>query len=274
MAKTTAVASLLLALRSYAQSIIYSGTGFGTYYYNVEQVKACGSSFADQNKGPVECSLITPLSLEQINSNYLVAMNHSQLVGDMATYCGRRVIVSVNGVPSGLSLYIGDGCQRCGTGSASSDVWNANAAPGLDFSYSVLSMLSSSACTNGHVSISWEIVNETLYDFDTDGSGSQQGPVGGTFSGSSSHRATGVTAQVVQSASASPSPNPATFTNLAAAASATRKSSRPCTTGAWQCNVNTLEQCLDDSWTARVACPDGLTCQGGNFPFCAPVGYE
>ena len=173
-AKIIAVAGLLFALGAYDQATIYSAIGFGTYYYDIEQVEACGNDFALQNEGPVECSFSTALSLDQINSNYLVAMNRSQLVRDMAMYCGKRVIVSVNGMPSSLPLFIGDGCQRCGTGSASSDVWDPSRAPGLDFSYSVLSELSAGACTYGHISISWEIVDETLYDFDTNAPGSPE----------------------------------------------------------------------------------------------------
>ena len=176
-AQIVAATSLLFALLVHARMTIYKGTGFGTYYYDVGQVHACGNNFGSQNTGPVECSLLTALSLGQINSEYLVAMNHSQLVEDMATYCGKRVIVSVDGVPSTLPLFIGDGCQRCGAGSASSDVWDPNEAPGLDFSYSVLSRLSANACIDGHISISWKIVDDTLYDFDTNDPGSREGPV-------------------------------------------------------------------------------------------------
>jgi hypothetical protein len=166
-AQIVAATSLLFMLRAYAQQTIYSGSGFGTYYYDIEQVEACGDDFANQNLGDVECSFETALSLDQINSNYIVAMNHSQLIQDMALYCGKQVIVSVNGVASSLPLFIGDGCERCGTGSDTSTVWNPNGAPGLDFSYTVLSELSSSACDAGHISISWEIVDVTLYDFET-----------------------------------------------------------------------------------------------------------
>lgn len=146
---------------------IYNGTGFGTYYYDVAEVDACGSDFAIQNTGPVECSFSTALSLDQINSEYLVAMNHTQLVGHLSEYCGKKIVVSVNGLQSGLPLFIGDGCQRCGNGSSSGTVWNPDGAPGLDFSYSVLSELSTNACTYGHIAISWSIVDETLFNFDT-----------------------------------------------------------------------------------------------------------
>jgi hypothetical protein len=171
-------ASLLCVFRAHAQTAIYSATGFGTYYYNIGQTNACGSDFAAQNEGFVECSPLAALSLNQINSEYLVAMNHSQLVGNMAKYCGKRVIVSVNGVPSSLPLFIGDGCKRCSTGSSS--IWDPNGAPGLDFSYSALSDLSANACTDGHISISWKIMDETLYDFYTEETGSLEGTVVGS----------------------------------------------------------------------------------------------
>ena len=92
------------------------------------QLQACGNNFTLQNKGFAECSPSIVMSLDEINSEYLVTMNHSQLIGDMAMYCGERVIVSINGVPSILPLFIGDGCQCCGTGSPSSTIWGPNGA--------------------------------------------------------------------------------------------------------------------------------------------------
>jgi hypothetical protein len=68
----------------------------------------CGTSFAAQNTGQLECSLETVLTLDQVNSDYVVAMNRTQLIGDMANYCGKKVIVSINGQPSSLPLFIGD----------------------------------------------------------------------------------------------------------------------------------------------------------------------
>jgi hypothetical protein len=163
-------ASLLYVFHAHSQTAIYSGTGFGTYYYDIGQNNVCGTEFASQNEGFVECSPLAALSLNQINSEYLVAMNHSQLIGSMTKYCGKRVIVSVNGVSSSLPFFIGDGCQRCSTGS--STIWDPNGAPGLDFSYSALGNLSSNACIDGHISISWKIMDETLYDFHTEETGS------------------------------------------------------------------------------------------------------
>lgn len=172
MFQSTVAAGLLFALGASAQSVISSGEGFGTYYYDIEQVDACGTTFEYQNMGGVMCSSETLLSLNQMNTNNIVAMNNTQLGANPSQYCGKKVVVSVNGQQSDLELFIGDGCQRCGTGSSSSDTWNSEGAPGLDFSYSVLDQLSGgSACNDGHIAISWEILDESVYDFDGSSSG-------------------------------------------------------------------------------------------------------
>jgi hypothetical protein len=167
-----AAVSLLLTVGTSARSIIHSGQGFGTYYYDIEQVNSCGTTFENQNKGGVMCSSATLLSLDKMNTDYVVAMNNTQLGTDPSRYCGKRVIVSVNGQQSDLQLFIGDGCQRCGLGSSVSDIWNAEGAPGLDFSYTVLDKLSGgNACNAGYIAISWEILDEKIYDFDGSSSG-------------------------------------------------------------------------------------------------------
>jgi hypothetical protein len=288
-AQVIAAAGLLFALRAHGQDTIYSGTGFGTYYYDVEQVQACGADFSAQDTGQLECSLTQVLTLDMVNSNYVVAMNHTQLVGDMATYCGKKVIVSVNGQPSDLPLFIGDGCERCGTGSSSSTIWDPNGAPGLDFSYSVLSELSSSACAAGHIDLSWEIVDETLYNFDTTGAGTPQGPVTAPVpsiatqpSKTSVSGPTSVNTGVI---------NPVVPTTLVTVTRTTIVSptdpsdpgqggtptnsnpSGACSTGAWQCNGNVLEQCLVGNWMPRTTCQASMTCQGGANPYCAPPGF-
>jgi hypothetical protein len=258
--KRQIIAGLLYALRVIARKNIYNGTGFGTYYYDVKQVDACGNDFALQNTGLVECSLLTALSLDQINSNYLVAINHSQLIGDMSTYCGKRVIVSVDGVQSSLPLFVGDGCQRCCSSSAFSNVWDPSSAPGLDFSYSVLSELSPNACDYGHISISWEIVDETLYDFGMSIPGAPEEAV--AKSSGNSPTKTAIT-----------STNSFTNPSALATVSSTSTDNRTlCVTGTWQCSTsaNTIEQCLDDSWVPRATCAVGFACHGDNVPYCTP----
>ncbi|GLI82123.1 hypothetical protein PoHVEF18_010524 [Penicillium ochrochloron] len=253
MFQSTAAAGLLLAIGASAQSVISSGQGFGTYYYDIDQVDACGTTFEYQNQGGVMCSSETLLSLNQMDTNYIVAMNNTQLGADPSQYCGKRVVVSVNGQKSDLQLFIGDGCQRCGTGSSSSDTWNAEGAPGLDFSYTVLDQLSGgSACNDGHMSISWEILDETIYNFD------------GSSSGFVSRSGSSGTATVQPSAQ---SATPTTMRTSASTAQSTASSST-CSDNAWQCNDNVLEQCIGTTWTPRVTCAAGASCQGGSNPYC------
>lgn len=228
---------LLYIIHTNAQAIIASGRGFGTYYYDIEHTDSCDTSFADQNAGYVNCSM-APLTLEQINSNYLVAMNYTQLVQDPAKYCGKRVVVSVNGRQSNLPLFIGDSCKRCSSGSASNVVWDPNGAPGLDFSFTVLNELSKNACKDGHVLLSWKIVNKTVYNFRND--------VQGTATRNPQTPATTAVSPLHTAARSTWIEKP-----LASA----------CPTGEWRCKGNTLEQCVTESWTARATCGIGMTCQ-------------
>lgn len=49
MFQSTVAAGLLFTLGVSAQSVISSGQGFGPYYYNIEQVNACSTTFEYQN---------------------------------------------------------------------------------------------------------------------------------------------------------------------------------------------------------------------------------
>ncbi|KAK8926931.1 hypothetical protein VCV18_003397 [Metarhizium anisopliae] len=158
--------SLLFATTVSAAALISSGRGYGTYYYDVEQLQACNSDFHKDNQGPVMCSYHDYLPLTAVSSNYLVAMNNTQLRGHLDQYCGKRVVVTVNGVRSPLPFFIGDGCERCGIGHPDGG-WNSEGAPGLDFSYTGLSELGPQACAAGHIDLSWEIMDENLYHFKT-----------------------------------------------------------------------------------------------------------
>lgn len=197
------------------------------------------------------CSSETLLSLDQMDTNYVVAMNNTQLGADPSKYCGKKVIVSVNGQQSGLQLFIGDGCQRCGNGSSTSDTWNAEGAPVLDFSFSALNLLSSgSSCHDGHISISWEIVNETIHKF--------TGSFSGFAPGSRCHNSGSARAQPVIAT--------AIFTTGSNAQSTV--SSTSCSANVWQGNGDVIEQCIGSAWTPRVTCAAGLGCRGGSNPYC------
>lgn len=138
-----------------AAEVINSGSGIGTYYYDIQNPQVCNYDLSSMNTAnDVTCWSKT---LQDINSDYLVAMNVSELDSDRKKkkYCGKKVTVTVNGAVSDLPLFIGDGCERCATGE-----------PGLDFSYRVANILNSSVCYHGHLDLSWEVVDEIVQSFD------------------------------------------------------------------------------------------------------------
>lgn len=161
-----AIGTVVLAASAFAQDAILHGKGFGTYYYDVRQPQSCGADLSLQNRGNVMCNFHSALSLNDINTNNLVAMSNLPLKtkAGRAQYCGKRVIVTVNGVVSETPFFIGDGCERCAHGTDAT--WNPSGAAGLDFSYTALNALSPLACQTGHIELSYAIVNETLYQFD------------------------------------------------------------------------------------------------------------
>lgn len=155
-----AAAGFLIIPSASAQSVVYRNEEFGTYYYSIEQVDACGTTFKDPNSGGVMCSSATILSLDQMNTNPYVDMNNTQPREIPRLCSGKKVIDSINGQQFDIAAFIGDGCQRCGVGSSSSPIWDTEGAPGLDFSYTILSKLSEgSACSDGHVAISWKFLD-------------------------------------------------------------------------------------------------------------------
>jgi hypothetical protein len=248
-----AIAGFLVTSSASAQSVIDNGEGFGTYYYDIEQVNACGTTFEDQNKGGVMCSSATLLSLDQMDTNYVVAMNNTQLREDPSLYCGKKVAVSINGQPSDMALFIGDGCYRCGLGSSSNNEWNAEGAPGLDFSYTVLSRLSEgSACKDGHIALSWEILDELIYNFDGISSGAL-----------SSSDSSDCDAAVVENMAQSVVP-----TMTIASGGQSNVLSTICSDNVWRCSGDVLEQCIGGAWTPRVTCASGSSCKGGSNPYC------
>ena len=153
-------------LRAVAQKTLFTGTGTGTYYYDIHEVQVRGIDFTDQNMGNVGCSA-SALSLDQISSNYIVAINNTQLHENLPELCGKKVILYVNGRRSNVPLFVGDGCARCAVDS------------GVDLSYSVLNdMMQGMAWEKGHTTIRWEILDQNIYTFDTASEG--RSPATGT----------------------------------------------------------------------------------------------
>ncbi|CAG8285738.1 unnamed protein product [Penicillium salamii] len=247
MFELSIVACLLSVIGASTQSVIYSGQGFATEYYDVKDPHVCGWSYDSMNQGNVACNPTIGLSLEKIDSNHLVAMNNTLLHTDLSLYCGKKVVVSVNGKPSSLPLFIGDGCGRCSSGPSTSRTWNPSAAPGIDLSHEVLQELSRDACHAGHVEISWEVFDEQVYEFDA---------------------LTSSTAEVTI-ALPSPASEAQTWMATGSFASYTRGPCMTCVDNAWKCDGNVLEQCIGNTWTPRVTCAVGTSCQGGSNPYCA-----
>ncbi|KAJ5507029.1 hypothetical protein N7527_009172 [Penicillium freii] len=220
--QSTAAVSLLFTVGTSARSIIHSGQGFGTYYYDIGQVDHCGTTFEYQNKGGVMCNSAALLSLDQMNTKYVVAMNNTQL----------------------------------GT---APDIWDAEGAPGLGFSYTVLNKLSGgNACKDGHVAISWEILDETIHFFH--GSSS-------SFDSLSEPKSPNAAAAKSFTQCPDQTETPATMT-VGTSATQDTPFSIACSENAWQCNGAVLEQCISTIWTPRVTCTAGYNCQGGSNPYC------
>ncbi|EED22718.1 hypothetical protein TSTA_062060 [Talaromyces stipitatus ATCC 10500] len=226
---------ILLAINlCQSHQLISSGEGFATYYYDIKQPDACHISLSNMNSIPMQCGP----SADDVNSNYIVAINLTQLNLDMTFYCGKQVIIPINDKISTLLLFVGDGCKRSGGGSPSSDTWNSEAASRLDLSYSVLDELADgAACGKGYIRITWEIRDVLLYDFNSNVSRSQQG-------------------LVTSETSALVTPNSAAST--------------VCFEGSWQCSRNSevLEQCFDQIWIPHATCPaDHGIKERCHFPF-------
>lgn len=80
-----------------ATGVIDRRVGFGTYYSNIEQKQAYGRDFTMQNQGPIECNK-GALTLNDIDFNLIVAINHTLLSGNLAKSCGRQVNVIASGI--------------------------------------------------------------------------------------------------------------------------------------------------------------------------------
>lgn len=167
MFRPSTAAYLFFIISASAQSVINSGQGFAIEYYDIKNPHVCDWSYDTANQGNVACNHMNGLSLNKIDFNYLFAMNNTLFHTILSLYCGKKVVVSVNGKLSNLPLFIGDGWGRCSMGPSTSRTWNSNAAPGIDLSHEVLEALSGDACHVGHVEISWEVFDEQVHEFDS-----------------------------------------------------------------------------------------------------------
>lgn len=150
MRTTLTLASIATACT--AKDLIANGIGKASYSYDIQNPVRCGVDLTNRNNGPLVCGLdrLTP---NQVNSSYIVAMNDTELRGNLERYCGKRVIIKVDGKASPERFFIGDGCQACAT------------SPILALSYSAVEQLNPNICYEGLTDISWEILDEDVYPF-------------------------------------------------------------------------------------------------------------
>lgn len=146
---------------------MYSGSGAGTYYYDVHT--SCpqdGGGYAE-NQGYPACTSYTPgpnqQTMQQIGSNNIVAIGQLAYNAPESVrqqFCGKKVSVFYNGqqvaAPDGGDFFVWDGCQAC-----------ADTNEGrLDFSVSGLRDVNPNACNLGVVpGITWQIEDVQIKQF-------------------------------------------------------------------------------------------------------------
>jgi len=163
-ASLIAIAVLFMAVQAFGAKVLHQGKGDATFYYDITGVGPCGpvnnikTPFAE-NQGYTMCEgrNPSPKRLIQYGTNNIVAMPNGILRNNLKKFCGKRVIVSVNGKErSDLKLVIWDGCQAC------------NGNGGLDFSSTVFAKLfGQNKCGAGRIkgAISYKIVDEQVIPF-------------------------------------------------------------------------------------------------------------
>jgi hypothetical protein len=85
--KATVISAAAAALFGITAQATSSGTGFGTYYYDLVNSDPCGISVEALNTGDALCGWYTAKTIEQVGSEYLVAMNDTLLKSDLTAYC-------------------------------------------------------------------------------------------------------------------------------------------------------------------------------------------
>ena len=142
--------------------MLYSGTAGGTYYYDVRTSCPQDTSGYPENNGYPSCTSWTPganqLTIAQVNSNNIIAIDNSVLSSNRAKYCGKKVVVTYNGrqiaAPDGGDFFVWDGCAACVGGGR------------IDFSVSGLRNVNSNGCTLGVVpGVSFSVVDQVVKTF-------------------------------------------------------------------------------------------------------------
>jgi hypothetical protein len=135
---------------------LYSGSGSGTYYYDVRTQCPQDTNGYPETDGYAACESYAPgpnqQTLRQGNTDNVVAIDMNLLKANRAQLCGKQIIVSYNGAPvsapDGGDFYVWDGCAACVGGGR------------IDFSVSGLENVDPNACELGVVpGVSWQVVD-------------------------------------------------------------------------------------------------------------------
>lgn len=142
---------------------LYSGSNiYGTFYYDIRGAVCPGIITFPENDGYPSCASFAPgpnqLTLRQLNSNNVIAIDNNLLGSNRAKYCGKKVIVTYNGqqitAPDGGDFFVWDGCAACIGGTI------------IDFSLSGLQRVTANACTVGKVpGVSFRVVDVVVRQF-------------------------------------------------------------------------------------------------------------
>ena len=137
-------------------SVLSSGSGSGTYYYDVHS-NYCpqDSNGYAENNGYGYCEPWQhsgAKTLAQEGTNNIVAIDANLLSANRAGLCGKVVKVFANGkqvsAPDGGDFFVWDGCQACIGGGR------------IDFSVSGLKKVNGGACDLGVVpGVTWQIMS-------------------------------------------------------------------------------------------------------------------
>lgn len=140
---------------------MYSGSGSGTFYYDVTGLTCPGTPYYAENDGYPTCTSWDPSfwkTVQQYGTNNMVAIDNTLLStqAGRSRYCGKQIKVYKSGAEvSGGPFFVFDGCQACVGGGK------------IDFSLSALDSINDgNACRDGVVpGISWDVIDNQIIPF-------------------------------------------------------------------------------------------------------------
>ncbi|KAJ3357974.1 hypothetical protein HDU83_000031 [Entophlyctis luteolus] len=156
--RTTTATETAATTEGSNSTVLISGSGLGSYYYDVTGLFCKGDlePYAENN-GYAYCEPPAGQgaeTLEQRGTNLIVALANDEIAANKSGLCGKRVQVYYNGAAVDATFYVWDSCVACDGGVR------------LDFSLSALMSINSNVCELGIVSgISWEVLDEQVVPY-------------------------------------------------------------------------------------------------------------